>query len=97
MNDTAQQPAAGFGEDTIDLFALAAAIADDAARETIESCCTRVVSGEHDWYDLKTCHLDDWHYVDRAATWLDRRGDTAGTRMVRSKAFPHLVRFEGTS
>jgi hypothetical protein len=86
--------AAGFGEGLVDIATLAMEIADETAHDDIEGCCKQVVSGDHTWYDLKSCHLDHWAYVDRAATYLDRRGDAASSRIVRSQAFPHLVRFE---
>lgn len=92
---TEQHPAVALMDGEIDIAELAARIADAASRQAIERLCPCVVSGDHDWYDTSRCGLDDWHTIDRANTYLGRRGEQLdGFRIVRCKAFPALVRFE---
>jgi len=93
MNAVAEVQAAGWAE--VDINELAAEIADESAMNTIQQCCPAVVSGERLWFDTKGVRLDDWACVDRAVAYLERRGDRARWRLVRGKAFPTLLRFEG--
>ncbi|MFC3716828.1 hypothetical protein ACFONC_11765 [Luteimonas soli] len=92
MNAVAEHPVAGWTE--VDIHELAASIADVASAALIQCECRCVAGSDHDWFDLKTCSMDSWHHVDQAVTYLERRGDAASHRLVRSKAFPTLVRIE---
>lgn len=92
MNAVAEAPAAGWAH--VDIHELAAAIADTASAGLITTECRRVTGNDHDWYDLATCCLGSWHWVDQAVTYLERRGEASSHRLIRSKAFPSLVWIE---
>lgn len=92
MAAVAAAPVAGWAE--VDIHELAAAIADEASADLIHCECRSVTSGDKEWSDLKTCDIGSWHWVDRAVTYLERRGEASSHRLIRSKAFPTLVRFE---
>ena len=91
---TEQHPAAALGDDQIDIAELAMQIADEASAALIQCECRVYVGGTQTWYDLKTCSLDAWRYVDQAVTYLERRGAAASQRLVRHGMLRSVVRFE---
>ena len=90
----------GPGEMLDELSELALELADEAARADLECCCRQTRSGPHDWYDPRQISSwsehDEW-LVNRALRYLQLRGEPAAYRVVRSQAFPSLLRFEARS
>ena len=88
--------------ETVDaLWELSVELADEAARSDIECCCRKTVSGDKEWFDPRYAAGNDAdlarhrELIDRAERYFALRGDDCtGYQVVRSLAFPSLLRFE---
>ena len=84
--------------DPNDLNELAVRLAVNSARGIVEANCVRTTSGGVAWYDTRSIRAVDASLVWDALRFLDLLGgETASYRMVRSKAFPRMVKFEEMS
>jgi hypothetical protein len=80
-----------------EMAGLAFVLADEFARSLIQGTCRTVCSAGVDWYDTRQTSPGDVEWIALATRYVEMRGGCRDYRMVRSQAFPHLVKFEDLS